>query len=367
VSLNQKALLPDGKSLAASVSALTRFCREIRAFQIPTDSSKVKWLLLLFFNLFSKAPYSVWRFSSKEMSHEIRRMLQSNRFDLVYFDTIDLMQYADLAPGVSKALNHHNSESMLLFRRSANHKNPLAKFYLRLQGMKLRKYETVMMGTVAVNLVCSESDKSELMRLVPAARFEIIPNGTDTEYFQPTECNEHSYELVFAGGMNWYPNKDAMLFFCREILPIIRKEYPDVSINIIGQQPPWELRSAARKDQSMKIHGHVKDIRDYLARSAVYVVPIRVGGGTRLKILDAFSCGKAVVSTSIGCEGIEVSPGEDILIGDSPREFAQQVIRLLGDVALRAKLESNARKLVEEKYSWSIIGRNLDRILEGLK
>jgi sugar transferase (PEP-CTERM/EpsH1 system associated) len=365
LALNQKAILPDEKRLNESIQALKNYCETIGVFKIPTDYSRFRWYLLLFLNLFSLTPFTVWWFRSKELAAEINRQVKNKPFNLIHFDTIDLYQYAGFAPAIPKILNHHNVESMLLFRRSAKEKNPLIKLFLYLQGWKLRRYEKKVIGKVDVNIAVSAGDKENLQQLEHRARIEVVPNGTDIDYFGVTEQNR-STELIFVGGMNWYPNRDAMLYFCDKIFPLIKKEIPDTTMNIIGQEPPHEIERLSEQDSSIKVHGFVKDIREYISRSAVYVVPIRVGGGTRLKILDAFACGKALVSTSVGCEGIEVTPGENILIGDTPEDFAAQVVRIIRDEALKKKLEIKARQLVEQKYSWSIIGKLMNEIIGSL-
>ena len=361
LALNQKAILPDEESINRGIEALSEFCEEIKVYAIPLDLSKFKWYLNLFLNLFSPLPFTVRWFKSGELRNEIEKQIRSCQFDLIHFDTIDLFQYSGIIPDIPRVLNHHNVESTLLLRRGANEKNIFTKFYLNLQGRKLKRYEKYAVGKVNVNITVSESDSETLRKAEPRGKFKVVPNGTDINYFTPAQKGD-SKELVYIGGMNWYPNRDAMIYFYTSIYPIIKMEIPDVIMNIIGQDPPKELARFATDDTSLRIHGYVEDVRDYISRSAVYVVPIRVGGGTRLKILDAFACGKALVSTSIGCEGIDVSPGNNILIGDSSGEFADQVIKLIKDETLRRKLEINARKLVEEKYSWEIIGRRLNEI-----
>jgi polysaccharide biosynthesis protein PslH len=363
LTLNQKALLPDDDSVQQSIKALRPFCKTIKVYESPAEKTKVRWSLLLLANLLSTKPYSVWKFKSSQIHNAIKRELENSHFDLVYFDTIDLAQYASLVKKIPMVLNHHNMESALLIRRSANEHSRLLGLYLRHQGRKLEKYEKKMVGKFDVNLVVSETDSQELGKFAPESRFEVVPNGTDIEYFTPAQVNGSS-ELVFAGGMNWYPNRDAMIYFCEEVLPLVKKACPDVVINIIGQDPPEQIKKMAAKDSAIKVHGFVKDVRDYINRSAVYVVPIRVGGGTRLKILDAFACGKALVSTSVGCEGIDVTPGKDILISDTSDGFADHVISLLKNRELRKILEVNARKLVVDKYSWTIIGKKVRQILK---
>jgi len=365
LTFTQRKLLPDEKKLDESVKMLRKYCKYLKVFKIPTDYNKIKWYILLFLNLFSFTPYSVWRFRSKTMSREIKRQLKHNCFDMIQIDTIALAQYASFGPDLPKILVHQNVESGLLLRRSLNERNPLSRIYLYLQARKLKNYEKIVAGRFDANITVSGLDKEELNRLTRGAKFEVIPNGTDIDYFTP-KGKTNSKHLVFTGGMTWYPNKDAMLHFCSEIYPLIKEKMPDVEMDVVGRFPPPRLQKIAREEPSIKLRGYVDDVRDYVHQAAVYVVPIRVGGGTRLKILDAFACGKAVVSTSVGCEGLEVTPGENILIGDSPSEFANQVVNLLKDERLRTKLGVNARKLVMEKYSWEKIGQIQNSIYERM-
>ena len=365
LTFTQRKLIPDEKNLNAGIKALGEYCKYLKVFKISTDYNRIKWYLLLFLNLFSFIPYSVWRFESKAMIREIKKQLKNNRFDIIQIDTIALAQYANFASDLPKILVHQNVESSLLLRRSFNEKNPLIKLYLFFQGQKLRKYEKKVAGKFDVNITVSELDKKEFEGFITDTKFEVVPNGTDTKYFTP-KGKIDSRNLVFVGGMPWYPNKDAMIYFCREVYPLIKEKMPDVEMHIIGRYTRQELQRISRDDKSIKLHGYVNDVRHYIHRAGAYVVPIRIGGGTRLKILDAFACGKAVVSTSVGCEGLDVTPGENVLIGDSPSEFADQVVNLLKDETLRMKLGANARKLVMEKYSWEKIGLLQDSIYQGM-
>ncbi len=212
----------------------------------------------------------------------------------------------------------------------------------------------------------SDIDIDIFRKMAPDARYELVANGTDIEYFTPLPSPEDSKRLIYAGGMSWYPNADAMEFFAEGISPLVEKDVPSVCLDVLGSHPPTRLVEIAKTKENIKIHGFVDDIREYMRQAAVYIVPIRVGGGTRLKILDAMACGKAVVSTSVGCEGLEVTPDENILIGNTPEEFARQVVRLLKDSTLRNRLELNGRRLVEQKYSWDIIGARLNGIYKSV-
>lgn len=361
LAIAQRAHQDSEQKMCESVDALKKICRYVKAFRVTSDSNFLKWNFLLLANLLSRHPYSVMKFACPELAAEIRRLTAKEKFDLVHFDTIDLAEYAELTYGLPSVMNHHNIESQLLLRRAQAESNPVIKAFMQYQANKLRKYEQAHCGKFDMNLVVSDQDLQGLSQLAPRARFAIVPNGTDTDYFKPAP-QTLAPELIFIGGLKWYPNKDAMLFFCERIFPLILKRIPEVSINIIGREPPPGLKNLAAQYPSIKLHGFVEDIRDLLARSSVYVVPIRVGGGTRLKILDAFASGKAVVSTSIGAEGIRYTNGENILIADTAELFATRVIELLENKELRSRLGTNARKLAEKEYSWQIIGKRLNQI-----
>jgi glycosyltransferase involved in cell wall biosynthesis len=187
----------------------------------------------------------------------------------------------------------------------------------------------------------------------------VVPTGVDTVYFSPYYREESAYQLVFTGSMDWYPNEDAILYFLNRILPIIRRELPGAALTVVGRNPSARLRIRAA-EAGVHVTGLVVDVRPYMAGAAVYVEPLRIGGGTRLKIFEALAMGKAVVSTSIGAEGLPVIPGEHIVQTDDPDDFAHQVISLLKDPVRRRSLGMAGRRLVEERYAWPQVAREFE-------
>ena len=210
-----------------------------------------------------------------------------------------------------------------------------------------------------MNLAVSDADRADFQRLVPGARFEVIPNGVDVEAFVPSVGGAKD-GIVFVGGMSWFPNADALEFFDEEILPLVRARDEHVKVAWVGRAKPDVIARYATR--GVELTGHVDDIRPYVGGAACYVVPLRIGGGTRLKILDAWAMGKAVVSTSVGCEGLDAVDGQNILIRDDPAAFAAAVTMVLRDSGLRASLERNARATAEQKYSWNVIGETMRRV-----
>lgn len=206
----------------------------------------------------------------------------------------------------------------------------------------------------------SETERKTLLGRNSRLKIDVVPNGTDTKKYQPLEVNHSPLALLFIGSMSYSPCVDGAVYFCNQILPYIRKEFQDIQVWIVGADPtPAVIRLA---DENTHITGYVEDVIPYYRRSKVCVVPLRAGGGTRLKILEAMALGRPVVSTTIGCEGLDVINGQHLLIADEPQQFAKQTIRLLTDTALYDSIAGQARELVEEKYDWDVIA---DQSLEA--
>jgi glycosyltransferase involved in cell wall biosynthesis len=190
-----------------------------------------------------------------------------------------------------------------------------------------------------------------------------IPNGVDTSFFEDySGATVKPASLIFVGGFTWFPNLDGIEFFCDEILPRIAEKIPEVSLTVIGQNPDNAKTRAIAANPRVKVAGRVDDIRPFVAEAAAFIVPLRIGGGTRLKILDALSMGKAIISTSIGCEGLAVEDGTSILTGDSAEAFADSVVKVLKDPALGRRLGEEGRQLVRSVYDWEVIGKKLGDI-----
>jgi len=215
----------------------------------------------------------------------------------------------------------------------------------------------------------SEADRAALQRLVPGLDVTIVPNAVDVATYtsndiQPSRLPPRS--LIFTGKMDFRPNVDAVLWFCQEVLPQIRRKLPDARFYIVGQSPHRRVLRLA-DDPAVTVTGYVDDVRSYIAGACVYVVPLRIGGGTRLKVLEAMAMGKPIVSTSLGCEGFEgLETGQELSLADTQDDFAQRVIELLGDASRREKLGQAARRFVEQRYDWRLIVPRLEQIYEKL-
>jgi glycosyltransferase involved in cell wall biosynthesis len=228
---------------------------------------------------------------------------------------------------------------------------------MRFEARALARFD----GVLAV----SNADRDTFTRLYPGAirqPVHVVPTGVDTDYFTPQRSSPDSRGLVFTGSMDWLPNEDAMTFFCRDVLPLVRAAEPAASLTIVGRTPTGAVSALASGD-AVRVTGRVEDVRPYMQEAAVYVVPLRIGGGTRLKIFEAMAMGKAVVSTTVGAEGLPIQNGEHLLLADTPAAFASAVIDLLRNPARRVQLGSAARTLVVDRYDWSAVAAELESAL----
>ena len=366
LAFNQKALLRNDDDLLEAVNALKKICQGVEIVSLPSDKSITTKYALIFKSLFTKKPYTVnWNLLS-EMDKKVNSIILSFGPDIIHYDTIGMAEYFQKLKKMPQVLNHHNIESAMMYRRAKKEKNVAKKIYFYQEAFKIEQYERKVCELFNCNLVVSKEDKGTLKHIAHNARIEIIENGVDTKYFYVEREKKEKNTLVFAGGMNWYPNKDAMLFFAKEIWPILTRKRPNIRMYIIGMNPSDELTRLSSKDRNLIVTGYVDDVRLYFEKASLYVCPIRDGGGTRLKILDALSSRIPIVATKIAAEGIDVKHEKNILIAETPKEISESIIRLLDDRHLSEKLAYEGRLLVEKSYEWSVIGNKLSIIYKEL-
>ncbi len=356
-------ILSEDKMVRESREVLGNFCEQIEYFDLWPKKSRYYFYKTITLSLFNQNPFSVLAHRSQQFKQRVREIITSDKIDIVHADTIALAQFVDGVRNVPKVLTHHNIESQLMERRAEVEKSPLTRIYLSQQAKKLRSYEIAESPKFNTNIMMSQIDAQRLRQMVPGIKTSVVVNGVDTEYFSPKSGHE-SPALIYIGGMNIFANKDAILYFLKEIWPLVKTRMPKVRFFAVGKNPPSQLLEMSNKDPQIQVAGYVDDVRPFLAKASVFIVPLRIGGGTRLKILDAMAMGKAVVSTSIGCEGIDVTPDKNILIADEPAVFAEKTLDLLNNPQKRAELGRAGRQLVESTYSWGIIGHKLHGIYE---
>ncbi len=360
VALSQRGQHPAPEQVREAVRELARFCARVRSFPIVSDRSRWHWAALAALTFVRATPYDVNWLDSPALWSHLAALAASESFDLIHIDTIGLMPYARLFAGVPVVLNHHNIESQMMWRRSEREPAQWKRLYFRREASKLEVLERAVCPGVAVNLVVSELDASRLREVAARARISVVDNGVDIHYFEPRiHDGGLAGGLVFAGGMNWYPNREAVLFLIGEIWPALLADRPDRRVTILGQSPPDELVAAAR-DPRVMVPGFVPDVRPYIGAASIYICPIRDGGGTRLKVLDALAMAKPLVATGLAVEGLGLEEEVHYLRAETPAEYVRQIRRLEADVALRERLARAGRALVERRYAWEVIGGKLE-------
>jgi len=357
--------LPEHELKKENLDHLKSFCKAVYPFKIPADVSKTKLATMLFLNLFSSLPFVGQKYDAPLMRQKIREIIQREHIDLVHVDMLPLTVYINEFENLPRILVNHNVESVRLYRWFRTEPNPLKKAYLGIQWLKLKTFEQSAMNKFDGCVVVSEVDKELLLKMKVKSSLFVVPNGTDTKFFKPNSGKVVENTVLWIGHMDVHTNKDAVLYFWRDIYPILRRKYPEVKMTFVGTAPPKEIAAAARADGNVRVTGFVDDIRPYIDEAVVMVVPIRIGSGTRLKILDAMAMGKAIVSTSVGCEGINASNDKNILIADNPEDFADRTIDLLKNPDLRINLENNALDLAKT-YDWDIIRKKQEAVYQDI-
>ncbi len=239
----------------------------------------------------------------------------------------------------------------------------LRRRFMAYQARKMRDFEGAAGRQFDAVIAVSPQDKQTFEREYGWQHVQTIDTAVDTDFFHPTSELEDPQLLVFVGSLDWLPNQDGLAYFAREVWPLIRARRPETRFQIVGRNPPDEIRELGEID-GMEVVGTVPDTRPWLARAALVVVPLRIGGGTRIKIFEAMAMGKAVVSTSLGAEGLPVTSGEDVLLADTPVALTEAVVSLLESPERRGALASAARRLVAENYSAEIVARQFERICQ---
>lgn len=312
----------------------------------------------------SPLPLALARYQSTAMRRAIAKACRQSDYDLIVCDFLTPSVNLSFHFDCPTLLFQHNVEAMIWQRHAQQEANPLKRIYLREQWRKMRRYEQQACRRFDAVVAVSREDAEHFRRQYGVAEVYDVPTGVDVEYFQPHAVPVVPNSLVFVGSMDWLPNEDGVAYFAERILPRVAAELPDVTLKIVGRNPTQRVRALERKQTNITVTGRVDDVRPHLAEAAACIVPLRIGGGTRLKIYEAMAMRKAVVSTAVGAEGLLVRDGAELLLADAPEAFARAVVRLLRDDALRRQLGENARAAVCERFGWEAATAAFARICE---
>lgn len=319
-------------------------------------------------NLASPLPYFMRKYKSDGMRREILRLAGEERFDVLVCDFLQPSVNVPFEVELPTVLFQHNVEAMIWKRHYEVQSNPLKKLYLRDQWRKSFNYERAACRRFDRVVAVSEEDRLRMEREYGLSRVADVPTGVDTEFFRPGGSEKRDpYNLVFTGSMDWLPNEDAIQYFTKEILPRIRERVPRVTLTVVGRNPYPSLVELSKRDPSVIVTGRVEDVRPFMERAAAYVVPIRIGGGTRLKIYEAMAMEKPIVSTTVGAEGLPVRDGEELLLADEADSFAASVVRVLEDKTFAEVLGARAARVVRERFGWDKVSARFAEICEDAR
>jgi len=339
---------------------------ELIPFDLPKLAS-FRDVLAYAANALTRRPYQIVRNCPPYVRRRLRKVLDNETYDVVICDFFLTAGVIDWGSGIPTVLFAHNVDAEIWRRRFIVDKRLLWRLVAWREWRTVARAEQYYARLATHVLTVSEDDRRVFATYLPKEKITAVPTGVDLEYFRPVQSGQGSHTLVFTGAMDWMPNEDAVLYFYSAIFPLIRERVPDVKLRVVGRKPTKRLLALREADAGVEVTGTVDDIRPYVQDCAAYVVPLRIGGGTRIKIFEAMAMGMTVVSTSIGAEGLPVENKKDILIADTPASFADATVMILTQPDLRRRIGKAGRALVEKQFHWAKVVDVFDEALRGVR
>ena len=347
---------------------LPDLCRWIATVPVPQRTN----LLRLRQMLLTRRPDMSWRLWSSDFASQLTRRLQQEQFDIVEIEGIEMTPYLPIIQAVQPQpriiYDAHNAEWILqkraCFTDIKNPKRWVAALYSWVQWHRLKRYEAYVLSQVEHTIAMSDPDRIALSTLRPNTQITVIPNGVDLDFYRGFNGATISHDIVFTGKMDFRPNIDAALWFGLEVLPRLQEQRPGTTFAVVGQRPHARL-NVLRGIPGITITGQVDDIRPYIAGATVYVAPLRVGGGTRLKLLEAMAMSRPIVATTVGAEGFPVTDGQELFLADTPDHFGQRVLDLLQSSDLRSQLGQKGFSFARANYDWNSLVPQLEKTYHG--
>lgn len=339
----------------SSIQALSRFAT-VSVVPVPQDTSRIRFLSDHLRGLLTGRVFTHYRYDHPDFTKLVRKSLAMGDYAVIHVDSLDLAGILPLVPLSRVVLTHHNVESELLRDRARSMNSRITRAYVLRQAALQRALERHWCPLVRLNLAVSDRDAERLLKIAPGSSIVTIPNGVDTESIVPSAGPGSG--LLCVGGLGWFPNRDALDYLVRDIQPrLATRGYSDLPVIWVGRVPE---RMADKYDSGgVRLAGYVDDVLPYLDSTACYVMPFRLGGGTRLKLLEAMAAGKAIVTTGVGAMGVDIRHEFNALVADTPEQFACEVIRVLTDDVLRSRLGRNARDTAVSLYGWEAVGQKI--------
>ena len=360
--------LDDGAAAPDAVDLASEYCHDL--IRIPhgtREKFSAGFYAELAMNMASSLPYAIRKYKSAQMMRAIEEATQKQDFDVVICDFLAPAVNLPAKMQTPVVLFQHNVEAEIWRRHYEVQTNALKRRYLYRQWRKMQKFERAACQRMDRVIAVSEADSQMMERDYGVKKVYDIPTGVDVEFFKPNgAASPRPNSLVFTGSMDWLPNEDAMQYFINEIMPLVRQAVPDLHLTIVGRAPYASLLELARRDSNIAVTGRVDDVRPYIEAATAFIVPIRIGGGTRLKIYEAMAMEKPVISTTVGAEGLPLRDGVELILADEPKAFADAVVKVLGDSSLANQLGTTSADLVREKFSWRQVSATMADVCEGV-
>lgn len=358
--------LDDGTADSNAAELATEYCDElVRIAQRRREKFTTGFYVDLMLNFASDLPYAIKKYESVAMRNEIATRVANGNFDVVVCDFLAPAVNVPPSLNCASVLFQHNVEAMIWKRHYEVQTNAARKAYLFRQWQKMRAFEAKACPMFDCVVAVSREDREMIRREYAVENVYDVPTGVDTSYFQPSgDVQSRPHHLVFTGSMDWLPNEDAIRYFTEQIMPRIKQEVADVTLTVVGRNPYPSLVELSKRDPSVMVTGRVEDVRPFMEEAAVYIVPLRIGGGTRLKIYEAMAMEKAIVSTSVGAEGLPVVDGQEVVLADTPESFAEAVVRLLREPRLAAEIGKRATAKVRDQFGWDAVAESFATICE---
>lgn len=319
-------------------------------------------------NLLSPLPYSVTSHSSPALAEAVRRFAAKNRIDVWHCEWTPYAQvlrdaFGKRFPASCWSVMAHNVESLIWRRYAETEANPMKRWYVRKQLEKFEAFEKWAYSNASVPVAVSDEDAALMQEQFGVGEVAVVENGVDTEFFRPQRDVERDpSRLLFLGSLDWRPNQDGVNLLLNEIFPRVRREVPNATLALVGRHPPEWLRVQAAATPGVRLHANVPDVRPFLATCGMLVVPLRIGGGSRLKILEALASGTPVVSTRIGAEGLKLTHGRDLHIADGSEELAAAIVRGIRHPYELEDAAENGRRVVLQQYDWNQLAEKMDEV-----
>lgn len=359
--------LDDGSSSNDASEKAFEYCHElikVPHHTVPKFSARFYEELAI--NLISSLPYAVKKYDSHAMRQALLERVTKDHFDVFVCDFLAPASNVPASLPVATVLFQHNVEAMIWQRHFQVQSHPLKKFYLKQQWRKMWNFEKETCRRFDEVVAVSENDSQTMKQEYGISNVTDVPTGVDIDFFKPDRSvDARPNSLVFTGSMDWLPNEDAIRYFTDEVLKLIKHEVPDVTLTVVGRDPFPALVELSKREPSITVTGRVDDVRPYIDSATAYIVPIRIGGGTRIKIYESMAMEKPVVSTSIGAEGLPLVNGKEILLADTAKDFAANVVRVLKDKKFADQIGTTAASTVREKFAWGNAANRFAEICEA--